>query len=141
MSSPTAPIESASFPGRQEIRQDEMNSSAGSKGLSSAEIEAALSNVAKSVAQLTMVVANLDNKISTLEKDASNNVASFRTPTSEVSPRNMEDVTTGPDVEKRQKGTYRVRNMVANGSVTQLKWEEAVVKDRRANQVKPQGEI
>jgi len=144
VSSPTVPIESASFSGLQENRQDEVNSSAGSNRFTSAEIEAALSDIVKSVAQLTMVVANLENKISSLEKDVPNNVSSFRTPTSEVPQNNkiLEDVTIGPtlnDMEERQSGTYRIRN--SNGSGTQLKWEEAFVKDGRVNQVQPQGEI
>lgn len=139
MSSATVPIESASFRGRQENRQDEISSSE-VKVLSSAEIEAALSDISKSVAQLTMVIANLDNKISTLEKAASNNASSFRSPTTEGLQNNK--IVEGPaftDVEERQIGTYRIRNSAVNGSrTTRLKWEEAVVKDRRANQGEPQ---
>lgn len=117
MSSPATPIESQENESKAE-------------GLSSAEIEAALTGIAKSVAQLSMVITNLDNKVTSLENDA----ASFRT----TFQKNMASVRTALAAERRSKATYTIRKPVASGSFTQLKWDEAV---RRADQPKPQGEI
>lgn len=115
------------------------------EGLSSAEIEAALTEIAKSVAQLSMVITNLDNKVTSLEKDAvdfrtlsQKNMESVTADIRTLSQKNMEGVRTGPAVERRPKATYTIRKPVASGSVTQLKWDEAV---RLADQSKPQGEI
>jgi hypothetical protein len=119
--SPTAPIRDVeSTPSREQFekRQEE-----DSTGLSSTEIEAALSDIAKSVAQLTMVVASLDSKISSLEK------AAPRIENHQV----VEDATTSPAFpESKQNGSYRIQNSVVNGSEAQLKWEEAVVKKNQS---------
>lgn len=122
-------------------RGQEANSREESKGLSSTEIEAALTDIAKSVAQLTMVVANLDSKISSLEKAAASNVSRLE------NNRIVEDATRSQaftEAEPKQNGMYRIQNSVVNGNGAQLKWEEAVVKDKSINEAKSQvleGEI
>ncbi|KAG0582633.1 hypothetical protein KC19_3G073800 [Ceratodon purpureus] len=138
--SPTAPIRDVeatpsvtrdSF----EKRQEE-NSIEEAKGLSSTEIEAALTNIAKSVAQLTMVVASLDSKISSLEKAAASNVSRSE------NNRIVEDATTSyafTEAEPKQNGIYRIQNSVVNGNDAQLKWEEAVVKVKNKNEATSQG--
>ena len=125
------------------VKRPEEDSRDESNGLSSTEIEAALSNIAKSVVQLTMVVANLDSKISSLEKAASSNEPRFESPTLEVSQNNkiVEDATMGPaftETEPKQNGTYRVQNSVVDESGKQLKWEEVVVLAKSNNEVKSQ---
>lgn len=125
--SPTAPIRDVeSTPSREQFEKRQEDST----GLSSTEIEAALSDIAKSVAQLTMVVASLDSKISSLEK------AAPRLENHEV----VEDASASPAFpESKQNGSYRIQNSVVNGSEAQLKWEEAVVKKNQSiNEAKPQ---
>ena len=91
------------------------------KGVPSAEIAAALTDMAKSVAHLTMVVASLDSKITTLKKEKV--AAAF-------SNNNM----VNDDVTKPAEngGLYK------NGNGAQLKWEVAVIKGQTVNEAKPQ---
>lgn len=147
---PVHEVESAPAMTREPlVKRHEEDSREESKGLSSTEIEAALTDIAKSVAQLTMVVANLDSKISSLEKVAPSDVSRFGSSTLEASQKNkiLDDAATSPaftEAEPKQNGTYRIQKSVVDENVAQLKWEEAVFKDKSIYETKSQllkGEI
>lgn len=157
--------ESASVPATQHSqRSQEENRREETNEMKSLEIEKTLLDISKSVAQLAMVVANLDNKISSMEKVASDNAAKIEILTLGYSKRNkfVEEDTTRvleecseeskpfmeqvgntstayfTNTEPLQNGAYRNEDLIVNGSGAQLKWEEAVIKDENINQVKSQ---